>query len=44
MNARKKLNVAHINGALLIAAADGFATGSWVAFGAAAVVAVGKAL
>lgn len=45
MNARNKLNVAHANGSLLVAALVGAATGSWAVFlpAAAALAAAGLA-
>jgi len=38
LNARQKLNIAHANGCLLLAALVGAATGSWVVFLLAAAV------
>jgi hypothetical protein len=40
MSARRKLNVAFVNGSLLIAGLAGLATGSWVVFGTAFAVSV----
>lgn len=40
LGARHKLNVASVNGALIVAAIAGFAFGSWAVFGAIAAVLV----
>ena len=44
MGARQKLNQAHINGALVIAAVFGVATQSWTVFWIAALIAAGSSL
>lgn len=44
MGARQKLNQAHLNGALVIAAVVGIATQSWTVFWIAALIAAGSSL
>ena len=44
MGARQKLNQAHLNGALVIAAVIGVATQSWTVFWIAALIAAGSSL
>lgn len=44
MGARQKLNQAHLNGALVIAAVVGIATQSWAVFWIAALIAAGSSL
>ncbi len=44
MGARQKLNQAHLNGALVIAAVIGVATQSWTVFWIAAAIAAGSSL
>jgi len=44
MGARQKLNQAHLNGALVIAAVIGVATQSWTVFLIAALLAAGSSL
>ena len=44
MSARTKLNVAYLNGCLLVAALPGLATGSWAVFWVALAVAAGCGL
>lgn len=41
MGARQKLNQAHVNGALVVAALVGAVTQSWIVFVVAALLAVG---
>ncbi|MGE3410526.1 MAG: hypothetical protein AB7I37_27345 [Pirellulales bacterium] len=44
MGARKKLNVAVVNGTLIVAAGLGLVTQSWIVFLAAAAIGVGCSL
>jgi hypothetical protein len=44
VGAKNKLNAAHLNGALVIAALAGWATGSWVIFVLAAVALLAAAV
>lgn len=44
MSARHKLNVAFVNGSVMLAAAAGAATGSWVVFGLTAAALLGANL
>ena len=44
MGARQKLNQAHLNGALVVAAVVGIATQSWTVFWIAALIAAGSSL
>ena len=43
MGARQKLNQAHVNGALIVAAVLGLMTGSWIIFFIASAMLIGAA-